>query len=59
MSGSRKVGTYRRVAGLRREEVAQLAAISTDYYTRLEQGRISPSAPGSDTGKEFPEVPGV
>jgi transcriptional regulator with XRE-family HTH domain len=38
-------GTYRRVAGLRREEVAQLAAISTDYYTRLEQGRISASAP--------------
>src|ERR671926_1618135 len=35
----------RRVAGLRREEVAQLAAISTDYYTRLEQGRIQPSAP--------------
>jgi transcriptional regulator with XRE-family HTH domain len=38
-------GAHRRVAGLRREEVAQLAAISTDYYTRLEQGRISPSAP--------------
>lgn len=36
---------HRRVAGLRREEVAQLAAISTDYYTRLEQGRISPSPP--------------
>src|SRR5438045_1060615 len=38
-------GRQRRVAGLRREEVAQLAAISTDYYTRLEQGRISPSPP--------------
>src|SRR3982751_6665749 len=38
-------GTQRRVAGLRREEVAQLAAISTDYYTRLEQGRLQPSAP--------------
>src|SRR6266513_4366681 len=37
-------GSHRRVAGLRREEVAQLAAISTDYYTRLEQGRISASA---------------
>ncbi len=35
----------RRVAGLRREEVAQLAAISPDYYTRLEQGRIHASAP--------------
>ncbi|WP_189281206.1 helix-turn-helix domain-containing protein, partial [Streptomyces atratus] len=30
----------RRVAGLRREEVARLAAISVDYYTRLEQGRV-------------------
>jgi transcriptional regulator with XRE-family HTH domain len=35
----------RRVAGLRREEVASLAAISTDYYTRIEQGRIQVSAP--------------
>lgn len=38
-------GGPRRVAGLRREEVAQLASISTDYYTRLEQGRIQASAP--------------
>ncbi|MFF2040891.1 helix-turn-helix domain-containing protein [Kitasatospora sp. NPDC058170] len=30
---------YRRVPGLRREEVALLAGVSTDYYTRLEQGR--------------------
>jgi transcriptional regulator with XRE-family HTH domain len=29
----------RRVPGLRREEVAHLASISTDYYLRLEQGR--------------------
>jgi transcriptional regulator with XRE-family HTH domain len=29
----------RRVAGLRREEVAHLAGVSVDYYTRLEQGR--------------------
>src|SRR5437867_725111 len=36
--------TLRRVPGLRREEVAQLASISTDYYTRLEQGRIKASA---------------
>lgn len=35
----------RRVPGLRREEVAQLASISTDYYTRVEQGRIRASAP--------------
>jgi transcriptional regulator with XRE-family HTH domain len=37
-------GEPRRVPGLRREEVAQLAAISTDYYTRLEQGRVPASA---------------
>ncbi|MGW4934158.1 helix-turn-helix transcriptional regulator [Streptomyces sp. NPDC004166] len=29
----------RRVAGLRREEIAVLAGVSVDYYTRLEQGR--------------------
>lgn len=32
-------GSRRRTAGLRREEVALLAAMSTDYYARLEQGR--------------------
>lgn len=32
-------GTRRRVPGLRREEVAALAGVSCDYYTRLEQGR--------------------
>ncbi len=38
------VRTTRRVPGLRREEVAQLAGVSTDHYTRLEQGRnIHPS----------------
>jgi transcriptional regulator with XRE-family HTH domain len=36
--------TRRRVAGLRREEVAQLAAISVDYLTRLEQGRVPASS---------------
>ncbi|WP_199191736.1 helix-turn-helix transcriptional regulator [Amycolatopsis sp. CA-126428] len=37
-------GRVRRVAGLRREEVALLAGVSTDYYARLEQGRrITPS----------------
>jgi len=30
----------RRVPGLRREEVAQLAGVSTDYYTRLEKGNL-------------------
>ncbi|RSM78188.1 XRE family transcriptional regulator [Kibdelosporangium aridum] len=39
-------GRVRRVPGLRREEVALLAGVSTDYYARLEQGRrITPSAP--------------
>ncbi|MDR5884793.1 helix-turn-helix transcriptional regulator [Vreelandella janggokensis] len=33
------VSPRRRVAGLRREEVAELANISPDWYTRLEQGR--------------------
>jgi transcriptional regulator with XRE-family HTH domain len=32
-------GLRRRVAGLRREEVAGLSAMSTDYYARLEQRR--------------------
>ncbi|TCC23257.1 helix-turn-helix transcriptional regulator [Kribbella sindirgiensis] len=32
-------GRRRRTPGLRREEVAQLAYISTEYYTRLEQAR--------------------
>lgn len=31
-------GTNRRVSGLRREEVAMLAGISVEYYTRLERG---------------------
>lgn len=36
---------YRRVPGLRREEVALLAGVSADYYVRLEQGRErTPSA---------------
>ena len=34
-------GARRRTPGLRREEVAQLAGMSTDYYTRLEQARGS------------------
>src|SRR3954471_17029441 len=31
----------RRVPGLRREEVAVLAGVSTEWYTRLEKGHIS------------------
>ncbi len=38
MAGS-PMGTRRRTPGLRREEVAQLAGVSTTWYTWLEQGR--------------------
>jgi transcriptional regulator with XRE-family HTH domain len=38
-------GSVRRVPGLRREEIAKVATISTEYYTRLEQGRLPASAP--------------
>ncbi|MCI9887781.1 helix-turn-helix domain-containing protein [Micrococcales bacterium 31B] len=33
-------GDERRVPGLRREEVAQLAGVTADYYTRLERGNL-------------------
>ncbi|MET1073769.1 MAG: helix-turn-helix transcriptional regulator [Umezawaea sp.] len=36
---------HRRVKGLRRDEVARLAGVSGDYYTRLEQGRDSSPSP--------------
>jgi transcriptional regulator with XRE-family HTH domain len=39
-------GVRRRVPGLRREELAQLAHVSIDYVVRLEQGRIG--RPSSD-----------
>ena len=39
-------GARRRTPGLRREEVARLASMSADYYTRLEQQRApQPSVP--------------
>ena len=39
-------GARRRARGLRREEVAQLAGMSTDYYARIEQNRgPNPSEP--------------
>jgi transcriptional regulator with XRE-family HTH domain len=34
-------GANRRVPGLRREEVAMIAGVSADYYTRLEKGNLS------------------
>jgi transcriptional regulator with XRE-family HTH domain len=41
MAGLPTYGGRRRVAGLRREEVALLAGVSVDYYTRLERGNLS------------------
>lgn len=44
VAGAGSTPGARRVPGLRREEVARLAGVSTDYYVRLEQGRnIHPS----------------
>ena len=40
-AGLRTYGGNRRVPGLRREEVALLAGVSVDYYTRLERGNAS------------------
>jgi transcriptional regulator with XRE-family HTH domain len=39
-AGLPRYGARRRVAGLRRDEVALLAGISVEYYTRLERGNI-------------------
>jgi transcriptional regulator with XRE-family HTH domain len=50
-------GPGRRVPGLRREEVARLAGVSTDYLAQLEQGRSGmpsvqvPGCPGQGTGR--------
>lgn len=40
-SGLPVYGGNRRVPGLRREEVAMLAGVSVDYYTRVERGNLS------------------
>src|SRR4051794_35324211 len=39
-------GRARRVPGLRREEVAALARVSVDYYTRLERGGLAGASDG-------------
>lgn len=39
-AGLAYVGGNRRVPGLRREEVAMLAGLSVEYYTRMERGKI-------------------
>jgi transcriptional regulator with XRE-family HTH domain len=40
-SGLPAYGGNRRVAGLRREEVAMLAGVSVDYYVRMERGSLA------------------
>ncbi|MEV0085864.1 helix-turn-helix transcriptional regulator [Saccharopolyspora sp. NPDC050642] len=40
-AGLSHFGGNRRVPGLRREEVALLAGVSVDYYTRLEKGNLA------------------
>src|SRR4051812_33425935 len=44
LAGIPSYGT-RRVPGLRREELAQLAGVSATYYTRLEQGQSTNASP--------------
>jgi hypothetical protein len=39
-AGLQFYGGNRRMPGLRREEVAMLAGVSADYYTRLEKGNL-------------------
>ncbi|MFF5984700.1 helix-turn-helix transcriptional regulator [Streptomyces olindensis] len=39
-AGLPHVGGNRRVKGLRREEVAMLAGLSVEYYTRMERGQL-------------------
>ncbi len=51
-------GGNRRVAGLRREEVALLAGVSVDYYTRLERGNLAGASESVlDAGLRGPRVP--
>lgn len=40
-AGLTAYGSNRRVKGLRREEVATLAGVSSDYYVRLERGNLA------------------
>jgi transcriptional regulator with XRE-family HTH domain len=44
-AGLQTYGSNRRVKGLRREEVAMLAGISAEYYTRLERGDATGASP--------------
>jgi transcriptional regulator with XRE-family HTH domain len=40
-AGLPNYGVHRRVKGLRREEVAMLAGVSAEYYTKLERGNLA------------------
>jgi hypothetical protein len=42
-------GANRRVAGLRRAEVAMLADVSVEYYAKLERGDIAAASAGVQT----------
>ncbi|GAB2568849.1 transcriptional regulator [Paractinoplanes abujensis] len=44
-AGLRRYSDRRRVEGLRREELAMLAGVSSSYYTRLEQGQSRHASP--------------
>ena len=44
-AGIQPAATSRRVPGLRREELAELAGVSVGYYTRLEQGVSASASP--------------
>ena len=46
MAGLPAKGLPRRVPGLRRDEIARLLGVATDYYVDLEQGLL-PTAPES------------
>jgi transcriptional regulator with XRE-family HTH domain len=45
-AGLGHIGGLRRVPGLRREELAMLAGVSVEYYTRMERGRIGGASDG-------------
>ncbi len=45
-AGVQTYGGRRRVEGLRREEVARLAGVSVEYYTRLERGNAAGASDG-------------
>ena len=49
----------RRTPGLRREELATLAGVSIDYYTRLERGKETRPSPAFECPALTPVILGV